>query len=114
MRGAHRHVISTGPRPALRTIAPARANDFFQVPPRETLLLHAKLDRVDRVRLIHRIVLGFMHVDQGREYVEPVSLPSAYPRAPSTLGLGQRRLVIRLRANGLDTISQTPPSSRPA
>lgn len=62
--------------------ARARASDSFQVPPRETLLLHTKLDRVNRARRIDRVVLSLMRVDRRGEYVEPISLPSAYACAP--------------------------------
>ena len=48
----------------------ARADDLFQVPPREALLLHAQLDRLDRVGRIHRIVLSRASIGEGREHIK--------------------------------------------
>ena len=44
--------------------------DLFQVLACQPLLFHPKFDRLDRVRRIHRIVLGLVGFDESRKDVE--------------------------------------------
>ena len=52
----------------------ARAKDRLEVAAREALLLHAKLDRLDGIRRIDRMMFALIGVDAGGEDVEPVAL----------------------------------------
>jgi len=68
---------------------------------RKPLLLHAELDRLDRVGRIDRIVLRLVGVDQRREHVEAVAFARARFGSPQALDLLERVLVVGLRADRL-------------
>jgi hypothetical protein len=73
--------------------ARSRSDERFQVLTREALLLHAGLDRVDRIGRLHRIMLGLIGIDQRCEHIETVALRRAALRTPKTLDIRQGLLV---------------------
>jgi hypothetical protein len=70
--------------------ARSRSDERFEVLAGEALLLHAELDRLDRIGRVHRIMLGLIGIDQRRQHIETVALRRAAGRTPKTLDLGQR------------------------
>ena len=66
--------------------AGSRADERLETLSREALLLHADLDRLDRIRRVHGIVLGLIGVDQRRQDVEAVipGVPLLAPQRRST------------------------------
>src|SRR5439155_11653628 len=90
----------------------SRSDQRFQVLSRKTLLLHAELDRLDRIGRIHRVVLRLVGVNQRRQHVESVALGRSAFRAPQTLDIGKSPLVVRLGSNWLQLTRHIPPPSR--
>src|SRR5258708_35381451 len=92
--------------------ASARADDLFQIPPGEPLLLHAEFDRLDGIRWVHRIVLSFIGVDQCCEHVETVAVAGSRLRTPEAFNLLERGLIIPLRSDRLYLTRHVEPLSR--
>src|SRR4030088_1298326 len=90
----------------------ARSNYWFQILAGKALLLHAEADRVDRIWRIHRIMLGLIHLNQRCQYIESVALWRAALGAPQALDFGERRFMIRFRADRLQVSCHASPSSR--
>src|SRR2546425_8830401 len=72
----------------------------------EARLLHAELDRLDRIGQVHGKVLRLVGLDQGGENVQPLSFGRAGSRSHEGFDLLQRRAVVSLRADRLDVHSQ--------
>lgn len=70
--------------------AGTRADDLLQVPPGEPLLFHVEFDGLDGVGRVHRIVLGFIGIDERREHIQPVAVARPRLRAPQALDLLER------------------------
>jgi hypothetical protein len=66
--------------------AGACANDLLQVPSREPLLLHAELNGLNGVRRVHRMVLRFIGVDEGRKHIQAVTVGGSRLRGPALSG----------------------------
>src|SRR5690348_10089095 len=77
--------------------ASAGADDLLQVSPGQSLLLHPKLDRFDRIRRIHRMVFCLIGIDKSREDVQSVAVARSSLRTPEAFELLERSLVIPLR-----------------
>src|SRR6267143_2784917 len=78
----------------------------------QALLLHAELDRFNGIWWIHGIVLRFIGVDQGRQYIEPVALRSPALCAPKALNLRKCVLVVRLGADRFEFSRHVAPRLR--
>src|SRR6185312_3664350 len=77
----------------LRDTGPS-TQDLFQVFACQPLLFHPKLDRLDWVRRVHRIVLGLVGLDESRKDVEAVAFGRAGLCAPELFDLCERVLVV--------------------
>ncbi len=62
--------------------ARTRTDEGFEILSRESLLLHAKFDRLDRIRWIHGEVLGLIGLDEGCKHIEPIARWRPALRAP--------------------------------
>jgi hypothetical protein len=93
--------------------ARSRSDERFQVLAREPLLFHGELDRLDRIRRLHRVMLGLVGIDKRCQHIETVALRRAAFRAPKTLNLVEGFLVVRLRANWLQLIRSASPDRPP-
>ncbi len=62
--------------------AGSRADNLFEVPAREPLLLHTEFDRFDGIRGIHRIVLRLIGIYEGRKHIESVAVARSSLCAP--------------------------------
>src|SRR5450631_740552 len=67
--------------------ARSRSDERFQVLAREALLLHAELDRLDRIGRLHWVMLGLVGIDQRCQHFETVARWRAALRAPKSLDL---------------------------
>src|SRR5271154_2890234 len=91
----------------------ACANDLLQVPSGESLLLHAKFDRLDRVGWVHRIVLSLICVGERCEHIQSVAIASSCLCAPKAPHLLERGLIVPLSPDRLYlTRHAAPPSHR--
>ena len=62
--------------------AGARTDNRLEIASSQPLLLHAKLDRLDRIGRIHRFMFALIGVNQGRQHIEPVAVGRAGVAAP--------------------------------
>ena len=70
-------------------------DDRFKVLPRKTLLLHAELDRLNRIGWVHWIVLRLIGIEQRCQHIEAIALGCSAPGAPQAFDLGAGLLVVR-------------------
>lgn len=68
------------------------------------MLLHPKLDRLDRVGRIHRIVLRLVGLDESRKDVEAVAFGRPGLCAPELFHLCKRMVVVPLTSNRLQVL----------
>jgi hypothetical protein len=52
----------------------ARTDDFFQISARESLLLHAELDRLNGIGRVHWMVLRLIRINQRRQYIQAIAV----------------------------------------
>src|SRR5512132_3219408 len=55
----------------------SRADDALEILATEALLLHPKLNRVDGIRRVHRMMFGLIGVDQRCEHIQAIALRRA-------------------------------------
>src|SRR5262249_2174362 len=79
--------------------------------PRETLLLHAELDRLDGIGRIHRVMLRLIGIDEGCEHIQAVAVAGSRLRAPKAFDLLERSLIIPLCPDRFHFSRHAAPSS---
>src|SRR5271157_3836377 len=67
-----------------------------------SLLLQPELDRLDGVRRIHGKMRLLVGLDQGRQYLQSISLRSPLVRSPKALDFAERRRVVGFSLDGFD------------
>ena len=77
-------------------------DDRHQIFGEKTHLLHAKLDRLDRIGKIEREMLPFIRLDQRDEDVEPLPLPRLRGGVHQCLDFLKRPSIVRLGPDGQD------------
>src|ERR1700730_4416763 len=86
-----------------------RANPRLQILAAEALLLHPKLDRLDRIGRVDRIVLSFVGVDERGQHAGAVSFRRPRLGSPKALECDKSLLVVCRRADWLQVSAHGPP-----
>src|SRR3990172_11111973 len=77
------------------------SQNVCQIFTRQTPLLHAEFDRLNRVRWIYWIMFVLVRIDKRRQYIKAITLWSATASTPQPLNFCHSGFVVTLAPNRL-------------